>query len=82
MSLGIYSFRLSVTTKSRRATTTPFIPEGGLPGDWLTAEDGRPLLTQNLNNLTLEQRAVFALLTQSEDAIITQSGALINTLES
>lgn len=80
MSLGSYSLRLAVTTRFRRGGATPVVPDGAL--DWLTAEDGRPLLTQNLNNLSLEHRAVFVLLTQSEDAIITENGAFINTLES
>jgi hypothetical protein len=80
MSLGIYSFRLSVTTKSRRARSR--VLPGDLPLDFLTTEDDRPLLTQNLRNISLEQRAIFALLTQNENTIVTQSGAIINTLES
>lgn len=81
MSLVAHSLRLAITTRFRRVSTIPpVVPDG--PLDWLTAEDGRPLLTQNLNNLSLEQRAVFVLLTQSNEAIITENGAFINTLES
>ena len=60
MSLGIYSFRLSVTTKSRRAAVVTSVE------NLLITQDDRLLLTQDLNNLALEQRVVFTLPTQSE----------------
>jgi hypothetical protein len=80
MSLGVYSFRLSVTTKSRRAIS--IAPSGDFIADLLFTEDGRPLLTQDLKNIALQQSISIILLTQSNDAIVTQRGELIDTVES
>jgi hypothetical protein len=48
MSLGIYSFRLAVTTKSRRARARATF-------DYLTTENDIALLTQDTRFIELEQ---------------------------
>jgi hypothetical protein len=51
MSLGIYSFRLAVTTKSRRAVTL-IQP---IQDIWITTQADEPIVTQNLRNIVTQQ---------------------------
>lgn len=71
MSLGVFAFRLSVSTKHRRRIAAEI---GELPLDLLITQNDQPLLTQNNKNIALNHRVVRYLLTQDERLLITQAG--------
>lgn len=71
MSLGVFAFRLSVSTKHRRRIAAEAVE---LPLDLLITQDNQPLLTQNNKNIALNHRIVRYLLTQDDRSLITQAG--------
>ena len=79
MSLGVYSFRLSVTTKSRRKFLAPQLDQIAL--DLLITQSGENIYTQDSRAIALNQRIARLLLTEDINTIITQSGDFINTNE-
>lgn len=79
MSLGVFSFRLSVSTKQRRRVVAPQIED--IPLDLLITQSGENIHTQDSRNVALNHRIVKLLLTEDLNTIITQSGDFINTTE-
>ena len=79
MSLGVFSFRLSVSTKQRRRVVVPQIED--LPLDLLITQSGENIHTQDSRNVALNHRLVKLLLTEDLNTVITQSGDFINTTE-
>lgn len=79
MSLGVFSFRLSVSTKQRRRVVAPQIED--IPLDLLITQSGENIHTQDSRNVALNHRIAKLLLTEDLNTIITQSGDFIDTTE-
>lgn len=77
MSLGVFAFRLSVSTKHRRRFVSP--TPGDLPLDLLITQSGENIHTQDSRAIALNHRIVRLLLTQDLNTIITQDGDFIDT---
>ena len=76
MSLGIFAFRLSVSTKHLRRSDA-FLD---LPLDLLITQSGENLHTQNARNIGLNHQYVKMLNTQDYRLLLTQDGNTLNTV--
>lgn len=79
MSLGVFSFRLSVSTKQRRRVVAPQIED--IPLDLLITQSGENIHTQDSRNVALNHRIV-TIEDLPLDLLITQSGENIHTQDS
>jgi len=75
MSLGVFKFGLSVTTKQRRAAIRA---EDSRYFDFLCTEAGEPLLAENGDHLGLEQFIPVLLVDDNGNIILTESGDAID----
>lgn len=77
MSLGVFRFRLAVTTKQRRAVE-PVIEDRFF--DFLCTEANEPLLTEDNRHIALEQLLPRFLLDEANNIILTEDGDAIDIL--
>lgn len=77
MSLGVFRFRLAVTTKHRRALAR-VIEDRFF--DFLCTEADEPLLTEDNRHIALEQLLPRLLLDEANNILLTEDGNAIDIL--